>query len=70
MTSSNRVYIYGVNPDGCKEFMETVLDMRGARSSCSKYLGMFPERFDHMEYGTAIQLHDKDMSIFEKGDTQ
>lgn len=68
MTSSNRVYIYGVTPDGEKEFMETVLDLKGARSSCAKYLRMFPERFNCMKYGTAIQLHDGGMLTFCKGD--
>lgn len=62
--SSPRVYVYGVK-DGVKEFMATSLDRKGARGYCEKIVGVFPNRFDYLIYGSIIEIQEGGYETFQ-----
>lgn len=55
MVLSQRVYVYGINPDGTEEFLVTELDMRAAKGYCEKHAKIFKHRFVSYQYGLPSQ---------------
>ncbi len=51
MTSSNRVYVYGVTPEGNREFLHTTLDKPSAKAFAQKHRELF-DRYSQYFYKT------------------
>lgn len=54
--TSNRVYVYGINKEGCAEFLHTFLDKRDAEAYIDNHKKIFGERFENYIYGTALEM--------------
>lgn len=50
----SRIYIFGVHPDGYREFLHTTLDRQGAVDYIVKFKGAFPTTFFKFVYGNLI----------------
>lgn len=62
--TSTRVYVYGVDFDGSREFLATELDLRGAEKYCEKFTRFFPDRFDYLIYGTIVEIQDDEYRVY------
>lgn len=63
---SDRVYIYGVNEDAPFEFITTELDKAGAKAYAEKFMRLFKGRFNHMAYGTIIEIQSGFYEIYQE----
>ena len=52
MTFQARVYVFGVDDEGYREFLHTTLDRQEAVDYIVKFHGIFPWRFQRFVYGT------------------
>ena len=50
--TSPRVYTYGINYDGSKEFLHTHLDKTSALKYCKDHAKVFKYRFKEYRYGS------------------